>query len=652
VSEIVTEKGDMKIMTFNKKVEKNSIFNLSHWQKRLDELRDNHHVPGASLAVLIDGNIYKLASGLLHRGTGVETTTDSVFHLGSIAKIYTATLIMKLVDLGELDLDAKVVNILPEFAVADSNATEKITIRQLLSHTSGLTCDFNLDTGRGDDCLERYVEASKDVAMDCPPGTFSYSGVGYVVLGRIIEVITGKTWDQAMKDLLLTPLGLAETMTLPEDVLRFRAAMSHLGAPGQYPEPAPMWDFMPRSAGPAARMYTTASDLVRLAQMHLADGLAPDGTPILQAETVAKMQQRHIDVADKWTVSSDGWGLGWTLYDLDGVPGFGHDGAAIGQYTYLRVLPKQGIAIALLTNGGSSRLLYADLFRELMEELAGVKMPDAFAPTENAPTVDITPFVGTYQREGVIITISKKDEQPHLLYEFVGTMKDLSPPLDMTLIPISETVFAGAGGGASFSEDWMPVVFSHLPDGTRCCYIGMRCAPMVEIGKKDGTNENSQNNDGSREKLAEESLEPKALKGADFSYSPLGGSDLSHSDLTNSTFQGSDLSNAKLDGANLTGANLSNATLKYASLKDCIFHHTNFSHSNLSGISFENQTFHGTNFDYADLTGTSFQNAVLQNVSFQEVVWTEVNFDGAAIDKVTYTVLKGQNVDLSKVKVM
>ncbi|MER6307658.1 serine hydrolase domain-containing protein [Streptomyces sp. NPDC001657] len=105
--------------------------------------------------------------------------------------------------------------------------------------------------------------------------------VGYNVLGRIVEVVTGKTWDEALKDLLLTPLGLTHTMTLPEEALPFRAAMGHLGEPGQDPAPAPQWDMMPCSAGPYGRVIATAGDLARLARMHLAGGVAEDGTRVL-----------------------------------------------------------------------------------------------------------------------------------------------------------------------------------------------------------------------------------------------------------------------------------------------------------------------------------------------------------------------------------
>ncbi|MFI7702278.1 serine hydrolase domain-containing protein [Nonomuraea sp. NPDC049480] len=451
-------------------------FHLGRWQARLDELRAAHHVPGATLAVLVGGKIHELASGVLHRGTGVEVTTDSVFLSGSIAKVYTATLVMRLVDEGRLDLDAPVVDVLPEFATPDPEATRVITIRQLLSHTGGVTNDFNHDSGRGDDYLAKYVEAARNVALDCPPGTaISYGGLGYVVLGRVIEVVTGLTWDQALKDLLFAPLGLEHSMTLPEEALRFRVAMSHLGEPGQDPDPAPVWDMMPRSAGPYGRVIVSAGDMARFAGMHLRGGLG-----VLSPEAVAAMQRREVDVPDKWTVSADGWGLGWTLYDWDGLPGYGHDGAAIGQYAYLRVVPHAGVAVALMTNGGSARLLYADLFRDLLHELAGVTMPAPFGPPAQPLVVDVTPLLGTYKREGVVITVTRGDDGgARMRYEFVDGMKDLSPPLEMELTPVSETVFAASGAGPSFSEDYMPVVFSTLSNGTECVYVGMRATPKI-----------------------------------------------------------------------------------------------------------------------------------------------------------------------------
>ncbi|WP_194818959.1 serine hydrolase [Nocardia sp. XZ_19_385] len=464
-----------------------SKFAITYWQNRLDKLRAAHHVPGAALAVVIDGQVHELASGVLHRGTGVEVTTDSVFLCGSIAKVYTATMIMQLVDEGKLDLDAPVIDVLPEFAVPDPEATKTITTRQLLSHTAGLTNDFNYDSGRGDDCLAKFVEAAREVPQDCPTGTtFSYGGIGYVVMGRMIEVLTGLTWDQAVTERLAGPLGLERTVTLPEQALKFRTAMSHLGEPGADPDPAPEWDLMPRSVAPAARIISSAGDMARFAQMHLAGGIAQDGTRVLCASGTVAMQRREVDCPDKWTVSGDGQGLGWVLNNWNGVGGFGHDGAAIGQYGYLRVIPSAKMAIVLLTNGGGARQLYSDLFRELLAELAEVTMPDPFAPPANPPAIDITPYAGTYKRAGVVVTVSEQDGKPHMLYEFVDSMAGMSPPLSIDLIPVSadpaskDTVWAGTGAGPSFSEGYMPVIFSMLANGVPCVIVGTRATPKAD----------------------------------------------------------------------------------------------------------------------------------------------------------------------------
>ncbi|WP_152365599.1 serine hydrolase domain-containing protein [Microlunatus speluncae] len=454
-------------------------FDRDHWQRRFDTLRQAHHVPGAALAVLADGELHELAGGVLHRRTGVPVTPGAIFQSGSVAKVYTATMIMKLVDDGRLDLEARVVDVLPEFGTPDPEATKSITVRQLLSHTGGVTNDFNLDTGRGDDCLEKYVAAAREVSLDLPPGvTVSYGSLGYVVLGRLVEVITGTTWDQALKDLIFTPLGLRQSMSLPEEALAHPAAMSHLGEPGTDPDPAPHWDLIPRAFGPAARVLVSAGDLARLAKLHLDGGVAPDGRRLLGAETVAAMQRPEGKTKDKWTVGSDAWGLGWTLYDWTGARGFGHDGAAIGQYAYLRAFPDAGMVVALMTNGGGARQLYADLFRELFAELAGLSMPDPFEAPEPAPAVDLAPFLGTYRREGVDITISETDTGGRIRYAFTGTMAKLSPPIEGDLLPVAPDVFGATGAGPSFSEGLMPVVFSRI-NGDLYCFVGMRATPKV-----------------------------------------------------------------------------------------------------------------------------------------------------------------------------
>ena len=245
-------------------------------QQLLDGAREAHGVPGASVAVLRDGVVEAAASGVLNLDTGVEATTDSLFQIGSITKVWTATLVMQLVDEGRIELDGPVRRYLPGFRVADEAVSGAVTIRHLLTHTSGIDGDHFADTGRGDDCLERYVETCAELPQVHPLGaTMSYCNTGYTILGRVLEVVTDTGWDDLLRTRLVEPLGLTHTVTLPEDVLRFRAAIGHIQPPGEEMRPAPAWG-LPRTAGPAGAICSTATELLGFAALHLRDGLGAD----------------------------------------------------------------------------------------------------------------------------------------------------------------------------------------------------------------------------------------------------------------------------------------------------------------------------------------------------------------------------------------
>ena len=127
-------------------------------QAVLDKSLEANALPGANVAVLDDGDVTTAAAGVINLRTGVETTTDTLFQIGSVTKMYTATMVMQLVDAGSVELDGPVVSVLPEFRVGDERATQTITVRQLLTHTAGFDGgDWFFQAGPGDDALERYV---------------------------------------------------------------------------------------------------------------------------------------------------------------------------------------------------------------------------------------------------------------------------------------------------------------------------------------------------------------------------------------------------------------------------------------------------------------------------------------------------------------
>lgn len=457
-----------------------------HWQRRLETLAARHTVPGASLGILrleADGadagadELVEAACGVTNTGTGVPVTTDTVFQIGSITKVWTATLAMQLVDEGKLKLDAPLVEVLPELRLTDDDATARVTVRHLLTHTSGIDGDLFSDTGRGDDCLERYVAELRDAAQTHPLGaTWSYCNSGFVLLGRVVEKLTGTTWDQAIRDRICTPLGLRHTVTLPEQALLHRAAVGHTAEPEADPAPAPVWQ-LPRSIGPAGLVTCTAADAVGFARSHLTDGLAPDGTRFLSASSASAMRDERTELPDPYSLG-DSWGLGWIRFGWDGHRLVGHDGNTIGQSAFLRVLPTHRLAVVLLTNGGHARDLYQDLYREILTELADIEVPEPLAPPPHPPAVDVTPHVGTYERTSTRIDVFTENGRPTLRITATGPLADLTPEPSRTLamVPVDAdgNLFCVREPGV---RTWTPVTFYPLPTGERYIHIGGRATP-------------------------------------------------------------------------------------------------------------------------------------------------------------------------------
>src|SRR5712691_13322824 len=135
----------------------------AHWADRLTEQAKATRVRGATLGLWLDGQQYLAATGVLSTATGVPVTTDTLFQIGSITKPWTATMIMQLIDEGNLSLDTTIAQVLPGLRRLGVDGTaEQVTVRHLLTHTSGLDGDVFTDTGRGGDCVERYVDLLAD----------------------------------------------------------------------------------------------------------------------------------------------------------------------------------------------------------------------------------------------------------------------------------------------------------------------------------------------------------------------------------------------------------------------------------------------------------------------------------------------------------
>ncbi|WP_152362510.1 serine hydrolase domain-containing protein [Microlunatus speluncae] len=357
-------------------------------------------IPGAAVAVLAGDEALERAAGVLNLRTGVAATTDSVFQIGSITKVWTATLVMQLVDDGLLDLDAPVRTYLPNFRAASDEASAVITPRHLLTHTSGLEGDFFVEVGRGDDVIQRYCdEILPDVPQLFPPGTlFSYCNTGFIMLGRIVEVLRKQHYNDVLLERLAEPLGLRAVSPRADDAILHRAAVGHLRSDGKW-LPARAWAAGYAGMPAGSMLAMTAADLLRFAQSHV-DG----STTTLSGAASRAMRTAQVEVP-----SPDGlearWGLGWAVEHWPGGLVIGHDGGTIGQSAYLRLAPEHGVAVALLTNGGRPDRLFRALAGPVFHELAGIDLPPRPDPPEHPESVDPHRYVGRYESRTRLIDI-------------------------------------------------------------------------------------------------------------------------------------------------------------------------------------------------------------------------------------------------------
>jgi CubicO group peptidase (beta-lactamase class C family) len=213
-------------------------------------------------------------------------TTDTVFDLASLTKpIAAATSVMILFDQGKLNLDEPVAAYLPEFAVGDK---EKVTVRQLLIHTSGLIPDNSLKDY--DEGAEKAIERVFALKLQSPPGgRFAYSDMNYVVLGELVKKLSGRSVHEFSRDHIFRPLGMNETTYLPGDDLKSRAAPTEQRdgkwMQGEVHDPRA---FKLGGVAGHAGLFSTAEDLAIYASMMLGRG-ERDGKRILSEDVWKQM---------------------------------------------------------------------------------------------------------------------------------------------------------------------------------------------------------------------------------------------------------------------------------------------------------------------------------------------------------------------------
>lgn len=338
-----------------------------------------HSVPGAAIGFLRDGEVRSTYWGVGDAMTGEPVTAETRFAIGSLGKPMVATLIARLAEAGRLSLDDSAAAHVPE--LSGTGWGERATVRDLLANRSGLPLraelEFNGFPGEENDVLSRFAA---EIAAGVPTaGLWSYTNAGWCLLGRAIETITGLTWEEAMRDNILHPLGMGQTTFATQSSAGLRASGHNITAEG----PVPVDPWTPRALGPAGTtLLSTVTDVLRFAAAHLED-------PCL---ATLRAPQAAVRIHG-WL---DAWCLGWARFDWDGGAVWGWDGLIAGQRAVLRIIPERRGAVVLLANGSTGRAMYRSLFAELMTEWFGISEPTLRLEPSPGAAGDLSRFVGVY----------------------------------------------------------------------------------------------------------------------------------------------------------------------------------------------------------------------------------------------------------------
>jgi CubicO group peptidase (beta-lactamase class C family) len=358
-----------------------------------------YRAPGAVVVVGADGGAVDVAA--------VNVEPDALFMIGSITKVMTAVLVMQHVERGELDLDDSFVKHVPEFALDPIEATPSVTIRHLLTHTSGIDCGDELtDTGDDDECLARYVAGpiAGSRLLFAPGERWSYNNGAFVLLGRLVEELDGRPWDDALIDRIFKPLGMTATTNAR------LAAGAHLTRGHRYdPEAGRLvveTRRFPRCANPAGGAVVTAEALLRFATGFFAGELVgPD--------TVSEMIRPHASPRD------GGQGLGWQLP----APGVvGHGGATPGSSAAVGAVPGVG-ALAILANGPG---VFA-LSNAVQAHLFGTSSEAPVPARGNGADIDRSMCIGRYECRYVRHDIVSENDELVATTTYSGPVADLLP---------------------------------------------------------------------------------------------------------------------------------------------------------------------------------------------------------------------------------
>jgi hypothetical protein len=266
----------------------------------------------------------------------------------------------------------------------------------------------------------------------------SYNNASLCLAGRVIEKVTGKTFEKAMKELIFQPLGLDHCFFFPNEIMTRRFAVGHNQKPDGTITTARPWA-LPRSGDAAGGISTNSADLIAWGRFHLGDGTAADGTRVLPKELLESMKESTFDTGG--SALGDSVGIAWFLRDVEGVRLVSHGGDTLGQHSAFVMCPERDFVFSSLTNcGPNGNQFNEEVLKWALEAYLGVvdKDPEPIRLSDE----ELQPFVGNYETIAAFAKMTaddgglllKVEMKPHILEQLSEAGEE--PPTEYPPFPM------------------------------------------------------------------------------------------------------------------------------------------------------------------------------------------------------------------------
>jgi CubicO group peptidase (beta-lactamase class C family) len=323
----------------------------AYFQQKMAE----YDIPGVALGLVQDGKIiYTKGYGVRDTGTKTPVTENTEFQIGSISKSFTSLAIMQLVDQGKLDLDTPIVKYLPDFKTADPEATQKLTLRHLLSLSSGLPATADADLYAAKD-RQKVVADTANIKPFAQPGqAWQYTNRNYVIAAAVLERVSGQNWEDYVQQHVFNPLGMKTANFTVADMQKsgdFAAAHQLDVLKGVQPVALPEIT----AYGPAGSINANVKEMAEYARFQLGDGTFDNGPRLVSANNLNLMHTSQISATvlsggDSPVLTNTGYGLGWVTSEYRGSKLVSHDGSTGVFFTNLFLNPATKSGVVILTN--------------------------------------------------------------------------------------------------------------------------------------------------------------------------------------------------------------------------------------------------------------------------------------------------------------